>query len=196
MKYLIVLLALTTAAMSSITLQYDEFELGDEPGVGHDSRYGAAVWYDLDSLGYSSFSVDSVEIVFEDYIMWQQIGLFWIELWQDTGNHNQPDSMLWRSEMMWAVELGVTPPDWDPFMERFPVEYAEPLSGHVWVAIVCEGLVEVPHIVGQQTGYNHARKLESLSGWQHSPFDHVIRLIGEDASVLEQNTWAAIKANF
>lgn len=196
MKYLIVLLVLTTAAMSSITLQYDEFELGESPGPGFGNGRGAAVWYDLDSLGYSNFSIDSVEIAFHDYIFWHCPGFFWIELWEDTGNHYQPDSMLWESEMMWAVEPGETPPDVVPFMKRFSVEYAEPLSGHVWVVITTQCSTDIPSIVGQQTGYNHARSLHSPSLWETTSHDLVIRLIGEDASVLEQNTWAAIKANF
>jgi hypothetical protein len=192
MKYLIVLLLLASVAMP-ITLQYDDFVLGEFPGPAHSGVHAYGVWYDLDSLGYSNFLVDSVEIAFRGRLAWKN-PWFYIEFWQDIGAHNLPDVRLWQSEMQ--VAGGGEDPEWAPFIKQYAIDYTEPLDGHIWV-VIREVTQQMASIVGQETGYGHARRLigETTYLWGPSSYDNVMRLIG-DTSALEQSTWANIKAQF
>jgi len=187
MEYLIILLVLMASVATPITLQYNSYEQGDP----YDAIFGNgyAVWFDLDSLGYSSFDADSVEIAFVRWDIWYQWPFFHIELWQDTGNHFEPEILLWESFTQTAVGSG------PPCLQRFPVDYEEILSDHIWVVIRGLGSTNAPWVVAQDAVYRHSRFWDG-GYWSQPRKAYTIRLIGEDASILEQGTWAAIKTSF
>ena len=188
MKYLIAVLIVMVGVSGAIKLQYDEYEEG-EPCSGSWDYLSSAVWFDLDSLGFGSFTADSIEVGVKDCLPGAGTG-FYIELWTGT---IYPKTMLWTSPY---VHIELPPPYGTALhLQTFPVDYDEPLIGITWLVIDGPGSNPVFRICMQSTGHDHTSFYDG--GWTPShTYDIALRLIGEDTSALTQSTWGAIKASY